>query len=424
LQQDQKLGLISIASIPLIMTLGNSMLIPVLPTIEKKLEISSFQSSLLITVYSAVAIMLIPLAGYLSDRFGRKKVIIPSLMVAAMGGAIAGVGAWFAKDPYSLILLGRFFQGMGAAGSAPIVMPLVGDMFQREDEVSSGLGVIETANTFGKVLSPILGASLAAVAWQLPILAVPVFCLISLCMVLWLLKTPKQRERPKPFRHFLTEVKAVFRQKGRGLYAIFAIGAICMFVLFGVLFFLSSMLEDKYRIDGVGKGLILAVPLGVLCLASWLTGRMIGEDKKVMKWVAFTGLVMLAAAVFFAGFSSRLLLTIAGLVFAGLGIGAALPCLDALITEGVGKSERGTVTSIYSSMRFVGVALAPPIASLLMEKSQLLLFVVFAAISLVAAAVSLFVIRPRQKAKDGEREETVRRLIRDLFREKNLERMK
>lgn len=424
MQQDQKLGLISIASIPLIMTLGNSMLIPVLPTIEKKLEISSFQSSLLITVYSAVAIMLIPLAGYLSDRFGRKKVIIPSLMVAAMGGAIAGVGAWFAKDPYSLILLGRFFQGMGAAGSAPIVMPLVGDMFQREDEVSSGLGVIETANTFGKVLSPILGASLAAVAWQLPILAVPVFCLISLCMVLWLLKTPKQRERPKPFRHFLTEVKAVFRQKGRGLYAIFAIGAICMFVLFGVLFFLSSMLEDKYRIDGVGKGLILAVPLGVLCLASWLTGRMIGEDKKVMKWVAFTGLVMLAAAVFFAGFSSRLLLTIAGLVFAGLGIGAALPCLDALITEGVGKSERGTVTSIYSSMRFVGVALAPPIASLLMEKSQLLLFVVFAAISLVAAAVSLFVIRPRQKAKDGEREETVRRLIRDLFREKNLERMK
>jgi hypothetical protein len=57
---NNKLALISLASIPLVMTLGNSMLIPVLPSIEKQLHISAFQVSMIITVYSIVAILLIP----------------------------------------------------------------------------------------------------------------------------------------------------------------------------------------------------------------------------------------------------------------------------------------------------------------------------------------------------------------------------
>src|SRR3954468_10309827 len=87
---NQKWAILSISSIPLVMTLGNSMLIPVLPVLETEIGISSFQSSLIITVYSIVAIFLIPIAGYLSDRFGRKKVIIPSLILTGIGGFIAG----------------------------------------------------------------------------------------------------------------------------------------------------------------------------------------------------------------------------------------------------------------------------------------------------------------------------------------------
>jgi MFS transporter, ACDE family, multidrug resistance protein len=59
------LAVISLSSIPLVMTLGNSMLIPVLPTMEKKMSISAFQSSLIITIYSIFAIFCIPIAGYL-----------------------------------------------------------------------------------------------------------------------------------------------------------------------------------------------------------------------------------------------------------------------------------------------------------------------------------------------------------------------
>src|SRR5690625_3907471 len=129
-QEEKRWAIISLASIPLIMTLGNSMLIPILPMLEKELQISKLQTSYVITVYSIVAIIFIPLAGFLSDRFGRKKVIIPSLLVTAAGGLIAGWASWKMEDPFVVILLGRILQGIGASGAMPIVLPLVGDIFR------------------------------------------------------------------------------------------------------------------------------------------------------------------------------------------------------------------------------------------------------------------------------------------------------
>ncbi|GIQ62794.1 hypothetical protein PACILC2_13620 [Paenibacillus cisolokensis] len=76
--KNKKLALRSLASIPLISTLANSMLIPVLPSISRELKISSLQVSMLITVYAVAAILLIPVAGYLSDRYGRKRSLFPA----------------------------------------------------------------------------------------------------------------------------------------------------------------------------------------------------------------------------------------------------------------------------------------------------------------------------------------------------------
>ncbi|MGV2516693.1 UNVERIFIED_CONTAM: MFS transporter, partial [Bacillus subtilis] len=55
-------NIIALSSVPLVMTLRNSMLIPVLPMMEKKLSVTSFQGSLIITLYSLVALICIPIA--------------------------------------------------------------------------------------------------------------------------------------------------------------------------------------------------------------------------------------------------------------------------------------------------------------------------------------------------------------------------
>jgi MFS transporter, ACDE family, multidrug resistance protein len=392
----QKWAILSISSIPLVMTLGNSMLIPVLPVLETEMSISSFQSSLVITVYSIVAIFLIPIAGYLSDRLGRKKVIIPSLVLTGIGGFIAGWASWQMDSGYWLLLAGRALQGAGAAGAFPIVLPLVGDMFKNEDDVSSALGMIETSNTLGKVLSPILGSFLAGIIWFLPFLSIPILSLISILLMIFLVKSPKKGEAI-PFRDFIKKVKEIFAKNGRWLYAIFFIGIIVMFVLFGVLFYLSEILESQYDIKNLKKGLFLSLPLGALCLASYITGKLIKENQVFMKWISFGGLALLGASIAALGLSKDLWYLITIFLIGAIGIGASLPPLDTLITANIDKKQRGTITSIYSSMRFIGVAAGPPIIALMMKNSEKIVFYMLTGLSFAAALVILMAIKPTKK---------------------------
>lgn len=390
----KKWDLISLASIPLVMTLGNSMLIPVLPLIEKKLGITSFKVSMIITVYSIAAILLIPIAGYLSDRYGRKKVIIPSLFIAGIGGLVTGWASWSLEDPYSMILIGRVLQGIGSSGAAPVVLPLVGDLFKSDKDVSAGLGLIETSNTIGKVLSPILGALLASFLWYLPFLSIPVFSLISILLVIFLVESPEKNEKPQTFSCFLSCLKNIFHNDGKWLTAIFAIGGVIMFVLFGILFYLAGFLEKEFQIVGVKKGAIIAIPLVALSLTSYIAGKRIGENKTTMKWCIFAGLSLLAAATIGVSFTERLWFMLLILFVAGIGIGMSLPCLDALITEGVKKEERGTITSLYSSTRFLGVAAGPPIYAILMKQSHEIVFYTSAAVVVAAVLLCFVSIKP------------------------------
>ncbi|RHW42233.1 MFS transporter [Neobacillus notoginsengisoli] len=399
---NQKWAILSLSSIPLVMTLGNSMLIPVLPSMEKELNISPFQTSMIITVYSIVAIFLIPVAGYLSDHIGRKKVIIPSLIITGLGGLISAWASWKAADAYGIILAGRALQGVGAAGAAPIVLPLVGDMFKKEDEVSSTLGIIETSNTFGKVLSPVLGAFLAGILWFLPFFLIPVFCAISIAMMVFLVKCPKSEEKPIPFKTFFKNVKDTFTKKGRWLYAIFFIGGILMFVLFGILFYLSEVFEKEMGFKDIKKGLLLALPLGALCLASFITGKVIKKNKLLMKWMILIGILMAGGSIAALFFSEKLWFLLTMFTFCGIGIGVCLPSLDALITDGVEKEERGTITSIYSSMRFIGVAAGPPMVALLMKKSDSWIFILLSGVCVISAIITLTKIRPRNREHPGK----------------------
>src|SRR5699024_1357605 len=272
-----------LASVPLMMTLGNSMFIPILPLMEKELSISSVQSSYLITAYSVVAIFCIPIAGFLSDKFGRKRVIIPALIVTAIGGLIAGLAASFLEESYRIILMGRILQGIGASGAMPIVSPLVGDLFNKE-EASATLGKIETANTAGKVLSPIVGSSLTMLVWYLPFYAIPVLSIISCLLIFFSIDAEKQ-EVSEPIKDNMNRVKKVFQEHKQWLFTIFYTGAVLMFVLFGYLIFLSDVLENKHDFTGVVKGLFLAIPLLALSTTAYITGRLIKFDRaKMRRW--------------------------------------------------------------------------------------------------------------------------------------------
>jgi ACDE family multidrug resistance protein len=113
-----------------------------------------------------------------------------------------------------------------------------------------------------------------------------------------------------------------------------------------------------------------------------------------MKWLTFGGILAAGLSIAALWISIKLWFMICMFLIAGIGIGLGLPSLDALITEGVEKKERGTITSLYSSMRFIGVAAGPPIIALLMKFPNHWIFILMSSLSVLAAIVALFAIKP------------------------------
>src|SRR5699024_6759097 len=83
-----------------------------------------------------------------------------------------------------------------------------------------------------------------------------------------------------------------------------------------------------------------------------------------------------------------------------VGAGLILPCVNSLITGSVGKKRRGFVISLYGSVRFIGVAIGPPVFARLMDWSRTGMFVSIAGLTLVIGLLVLMFIHV--KGKDGE----------------------
>lgn len=383
---------IAIATIPIVLVFGNSMLVPILPEMQRQLEISKFQSSLIISIFSLAAGVFIPVIGYLSDRFGRKKIIIPALIVYGGAGILAGFGAVW--NSYAVIITARAIQGMAAAGTAPIAMALVGDLYKGGTE-SKALGLIEASNGVGKVLSPIIGSLLVLIVWYASFFAFPVFCALSLLAVLFLIKEPKLAEK-QPLKSYIHKIGQIFRKKGSWLITSFFAGSLGLFILFGVLFYLSNTLEEApYNIDGVLKGAVLAIPLLGMVITSYTTGSLIKKKGLLIRWLMNIGLVMmtlaLAATIFFF---KNIYVFIGLLTVSSIGTGLLLPCLNTMITGSVQKSERGMITSLYNSLRFLGVAFGPPLFGWMMDISDRVVFITVSSLSLVTLGLVFFLIKP------------------------------
>ncbi|MGE5583709.1 MAG: MFS transporter [Bacillota bacterium] len=385
--------------VPFIMVLGNSMLIPVLPKIREELHIGLVQVGLLITVFSIPAGMVIPLAGMLSDRVGRKTIMFPALLVYGIGGLLAGLFALLFKEKsFPLIIGARVIQGIGAGGTYQLGMALAGDLIQ-SSERSKILGLLEASNGLGKVVSPLAGAAVALITWYTPffvygVLAIPVGFLIFFMVKEDIEKLKKQVQ---PIPKYLQDLGKIFKTKGLSLFIAFGSGFLALFALFGLLSFFSDVLEKQFRIGTFPRGLILGIPVLLMAITAYVLGTVMQKKMtSILKWAAVTGLFFLAAGlVLFSQEKSVLWLIMASSIL-GLGTGAVLPSLNTLITSSAPKTERGLVTCLYGTVRFFGVAIGPPLFGLAEKVSKPPVFFTAAGLCVLFGVLFLILVNPKK----------------------------
>ncbi|WP_374712915.1 MFS transporter [Symbiobacterium terraclitae] len=400
------LQLAALCTVPLIMVLGNSMLIPVLPDMGRVMNISKATTGLAVTAFSLSAGVAIAVAGFLADRYGRKLVVVPSLVLYGLGGIVSGLAGWrLGAGGFTMVMVGRVIQGIGAAGTAPVAMAFVGDLFRGGSRVTA-LGIFEASNGLGKVISPILGALIGQVfVWWAVFFAYALLA-IPFALGVWFLTREPRRQKAPPAREYFRQVIGIFRQKGVPLVACFWAGTVALFVLFGVLFFLSEHLENAHGIDGVPKGVRIMWPVLAMSVVSFSSGLYLQNHKGLLKPAVIAGLIMAIGGTLLIAFIRVDGAFYTGLVIAGLGTGLQLPGLNNLITSSARSEQRAMITSIYGAVRFIGVAFGPPIYGALMRRSEAVPFWFSAGVLASSLAATLLLIRPEQLVEEeGEEEE-------------------
>ncbi|MGI6037087.1 MAG: MFS transporter [Limnochordia bacterium] len=392
-----------LAAVPFVMVLGNSMLIPVFPQLQRAMDLTPFQVGLIITAFSLPAGLLIPFTGALSDHVGRKTVMAPFLAIYGIGGLIAGFAALLLAKPYGMVIAGRIVQGIGAGGTYQLAMALTGDIFTSEERVKT-LGLLEASNGLGKVLSPILGSLVGLIAWFAPFFAYGVAALPVAALVWFVIKEEVKEENKRSLGEYWQGLKGIFKKKAVPLLASYMVGMLVLFLLFGVLSFLSDDLEGRFDIRGFRKGFVIAIPVGAMALVSYLSGFLLQNRRQFLKPVILVGVALAGISLVGAALFTGLVPFMITMTLLGISIGSTLPPINLLITGAAPTSERGLVTSLYGTVRFFGVALGPPTFGLASALGRRPMFFGAAALAGIVLVLAWFLIDP-QRLLAGQKKE-------------------
>lgn len=394
MEPKDRLTLAVLCTVPFVMVLGNSMLIPLLPAMKQAMGLNPFQTGLLITAFSLPAGLTIPLAGFLSDRLGRKTVMSPALALYGVGGLTAGLAAWAMPHPYPLVLIGRIIQGLGAGGTYQLAMALAGDIFQTPERARA-MGTLEASNGLGKMVSPLLGSLAGLISW-FAVFFVYGAAAFPAALATWLtVKEPPLKQPLPSLSGYTKKIASLLATHWITITALLFGAAAALFALFGLLSYLSDVLEAGHGIKGLKLGFLIAIPTAITASVAYGTGMYMGKKKNTsqaaLSMVISLAVLALATALNYILSGPVLPLILVSII--GLTTGVILPTANMLVTSIAPKEERGIITCLYGAARFFGVALGPPFFGLPTET----IFLAGAAFPLVASAVALgsYLRRPR-----------------------------
>ncbi|UZW67459.1 MFS transporter [Priestia flexa] len=225
------------------------------------------------------------------------------------------------------------------------------------DKRATALGLLEVYNGVGKVIAPIIGATVGLVIWSAVFIVYPLVALMAFLGISRYVENVKGSENVLGIRAYFQQAFRIVYQRKKELFPLFFIGGVGLFIVFGVLYFLSFLIQETYHIDGFFKGTAFFFPLSAMTLASYWSGKRIKNDEALMKKLMLLGTSLLFVTFGLLIFVHSLSVLMFSLTLAFGGLGFVLPCVNMMITSTASDAERGFVVSLYGTTRFLGVAL-------------------------------------------------------------------
>ncbi len=334
--------------VTLMAVLGVSSITPAFPKIVEELGISLQSVGYLITAFTLPGVLLTGFLGILADQFGRKRVLVPSLLIFA----IAGAACAFARD-FHLLLLLRFLQGAGAAGMGAINITIIGDLYAGRERTAA-MGCNSSVLSVGTASYPAIGGALATVGWFYPFL-LPLAAIPVAVAVYFSLDNPEP-SRPQHFREYLSDVwKAIAH---RQVLAMFVVGTLTFMILYGsFLAYFPLFVGGSFAVSPFTVGLVMSVSSLATGITSSQSGRLAGALSE-RALIGVSCLLYAVALLAIPLISNLWVLTIPVAIF-GIGHGINLPSLLALITGESPMEQRGALMAVNGMVLRLGQTLGP-----------------------------------------------------------------
>lgn len=394
--------LLPIFLIVVVDVLGMTIILPLLPFYAQTLGASATEVGLLISVFSLCSLFSGPLLGRLSDRVGRKPLLLLS-QVGTLSGFLVLANAhvlWVA-------FLGRIIDGL-TAGNLSLAQAYIADVTEPKNR-SRSFAIIGIAFGLGFLVGPAVSGFLSKYGYQVPILLAAGLSLTSILATALLLPggthvpTGGATTNPGPGGRRLSllawgEYVQYFRRPGLSplLWQFFCFTFAFAAFTGGLALFCERRLfwhGKPFGPEEVGYVFAYAGLLGVI-----LQGGFIGRLVRRFGETALVTSGFLTATVGYALLSATFgipMLLLAGTV-SSFGNGVLRPTLTSLITQQVDRSEQGVVLGLNQSLLSLSQILGPAMAGWLIDHGQLsvwaLLSGAFAALGL---AINRAVPRPQ-----------------------------
>ena len=195
-----------LSSIATMIMYGETVLVPAIPTLIKDFNITYGTSSWILTTYLLTGAVMTPIAGKLSDIYGKKKVLLVIMLIYATGVPIAGF-----STNISTMIIARGLQGVGLS-MFPITFSIVRDQFPRE-KMAIGQGIITSMFAGGAVIGLSIGGFIIHhYGWQFTFFTI-IPIVVSLFFVVWRflhvdpILQPEQQQREES-EHTLKKVSS------------------------------------------------------------------------------------------------------------------------------------------------------------------------------------------------------------------------
>ncbi|MBD2442467.1 MFS transporter [Dolichospermum sp. FACHB-1091] len=351
------------ALIAFINSLSLTILIPIIYLYGKQFGLNDFQTSLLFSTYSVAQFFATPVIGKLSDRFGRKPLLIISLAGTVIANIIAGTAT-----TAILVFLARFLDGI-TGGNAAVAQAVISDITSQKNRAQA-FGIYGAAMGLGFVIGPVISLLAQQISLGTAFLVSGAVAMIAMLMTMFLLPETLQNKSPK-FSNILDlgleNLIKGFAMPGVGILLLINFCTGTTFTMFTYAFqpyFIQVLHQNNQSLT------LLFLAFGTLAVIMQTWGISVLRPKFNVVKILFLGLFVRSLSFFLMPlWPSITYFVIVSILFA-LFNALVQPMISTLISLNAKPQDQGTVLGLNASYLSISNGIGPVIAGMIVQQSK------------------------------------------------------